>query len=103
MTGDQTGNPQPPGGVRWSIGTYNAMRTLELIAVAPRRAMLLKDELGIGARTARGILHRLEADGYVEQIPTDNGRLGPTWAATDKLRALGMRLAIAGLPPEETP
>ncbi|MGH2802830.1 MAG: IclR family transcriptional regulator [Thermoleophilaceae bacterium] len=59
------------------------LRALELLAVRPRSAPKLADELGVHARTARRILKRLAEQGYVER--NDEER---TYAPTMKVVAL---------------
>jgi IclR family KDG regulon transcriptional repressor len=54
------------------------LRAMELLAVEPRSAPELADGLGIHVRTARRLLKRLEADGYVEVSGDRRRRYRPT-------------------------
>lgn len=67
------------------------LRALELLAVRPRSAPKLADELGVHARTARHILKRLAEQGYVERNDEDK-----TFAPTMKVVALAGQVVERG-------
>jgi DNA-binding IclR family transcriptional regulator len=54
------------------------LRAMELLAVAPRSAPELADGLGVHVRTARRVLRRLEAEGYVVLCDNRRRRYRPT-------------------------
>ena len=54
------------------------LRAMELLAVAPRSAPELADGLGVHVRTARRVLKRLEAEGYVVLCDGRRRRYRPT-------------------------
>jgi DNA-binding IclR family transcriptional regulator len=60
----------------WHVS--RTLRALELLAIAPRSAPELADGLGVHVRTARRVLKRLEADGYVAVTEDRRRRYHPT-------------------------
>jgi DNA-binding IclR family transcriptional regulator len=66
-----------------------AMRALEVLAFGPSSATRLADELQVHPRTARRLLNRMVADGWV--IRRDGAR--PTYAATLRIVALAAQFA----------
>src|SRR5215218_1192656 len=54
------------------------LRAMELLAVEPRSAPELADGLGVHVRTARRVLKRLEAEGYVVLCDGRRRRYRPT-------------------------
>jgi DNA-binding MarR family transcriptional regulator len=87
--------PSPATGLRASrpdavraYGVMNTVRALERIALAPQSTAELADHLQIGVRTARRLLQRLAAEGYV----TQDGGHRRRYRATLRLAALGRML-----------
>ena len=56
----------------------NTLRAIERLAAAPHSAPELADSLAVSVRTARRLLHRLAADGYVIQDGGHRRRYRPT-------------------------
>jgi DNA-binding MarR family transcriptional regulator len=88
-------HPSPATGLRASrpdairaYGVMNTVRALERLALAPQSTAELADSLQIGVRTARRLLQRLAAEGYVVQ----DGGHRRRYRATLRLAALGRQL-----------
>jgi DNA-binding IclR family transcriptional regulator len=80
----------------YAPGHYTVRRTiqtLDALAEGPVTARSLADTLGIVPRTSRRFLRALEHDGLVTR--TVGPHRAGYWAATDKLRQLGQRIASA--------
>jgi DNA-binding Lrp family transcriptional regulator len=60
----------------WHVS--RTLRMMELLAISPRSAPELADGLGVHVRTARRVLKRLEADGYVTLTEGRRRRYRPT-------------------------
>jgi DNA-binding IclR family transcriptional regulator len=76
-----------------AYSTANTMRALELLAVGPMSVPEVAARLQIGDRSARRLVKRLAADGYVERVPGDRWRR--RYRLSLAARQLGRRMACA--------
>src|SRR5262245_44542889 len=103
MHDQPTPAPRPGAPRPEAVGAYgvmNTLRALERLASGPHSAPELARAIGIDPRSARRMLQRLTAEGYVVQ---DAGRRG-RYRATLRLAAVGAELLRrAKLPGVATP
>ena len=78
-----------PVAIAYGYAVLRTMRAVEALAEGPQRVSHVADKIGVHPKTARRILRRLAADGYVVETPESPAR----FRADTALRDLGKRLA----------